>query len=73
MSVLKIEWLSDTTDCETCGVSYADGAIVSLDDNIILELEPAASCTGPVSWTEIEVFQEILKYLGYTMEERYES
>ena len=69
MNNLTIERLSDDCDCETCGTSWAEGAIVKLNDRIILELEPHASCYGGKSWTDADVYHEILKYLGYTVEE----
>lgn len=69
MNKLTIERLSDESDCETCGMSWAEGAVVKLNDQTILELEPFASCFGGKSWTDADVYHEILKYLGYIVEE----
>ena len=66
---IKIEWLSDDCDCETCGSSWAEGAIVYMDGQEILTLEPHAACFDGSSWTQAEVYSEILKGLGYTVEE----
>lgn len=66
---IKIEWLSDSCDCETCGSSWAEGAIVYIDGQEIFTLEPHASCYDGSSWTQAEVYYQILKGLGYTIEE----
>lgn len=71
MSNLKIEWLSDSSDCETCGSAWAGGAVVTdLDSgNVVLELLPIASCFGGDDWSESDVFRELLKVLGHTVQE----
>jgi len=66
---IKIQWLWDSTDCDTCGSSYADGAKVWLDDEIILELLPVASCYGGDNYDTSDVYLRVLKHLGYTIEE----
>lgn len=66
---IKIEWLFDSCDCETCGSSWAEGAIVYIDGQEIFTLEPHASCYDGSSWTQADVYYEILKGLGYTIEE----
>lgn len=68
---LKIQWLSDEYDCDDCGCSYAEGARVFLNEVSVLELLPVAHCFGGKSWTESEVYKQILEKLGITVEETY--
>jgi len=63
---IKIEWLSDDTDCETCGCSFAEGALVTVGDETI-DMTPQASCYGGVSYSESQVYAAILKHLGHTV------
>lgn len=65
---LKIELLSDYYDCDTCGSSYSEGARVTLDGVLLLELIPVAHCFGGDNWDEREVFAKILDKLGYDLE-----
>lgn len=69
MNGLVIKWLQDDHDCETCGWSSAEGAEVTLDNIIILNLEPQASCFGGQSWDRADVFELIIKQLGFTISE----
>jgi hypothetical protein len=66
---LDIRWLSDRSDCETCGWSYADGAEVFLDGRPILLLAPVASCFGGSHWERDDVLKMVLEQLGYTVKE----
>ena len=68
---IKIEWLSDYSDCEQCGGNYADGAIVYLNGDKFIDMAPAASCYGGQSWDDRDVFVAILEELGYSVEARY--
>jgi hypothetical protein len=67
MRELKIEWLSDSVDCETCGGNYADGARVWLDGELLLELIPVAHCFDSANWYESDVYKLILEKLGYNV------
>ena len=67
---IEIEWTSDTyDDCETCGTTWAEGATVKLNDEIILNLIPEAACYDGDSWSESEVYKKILEKLGYKVTE----
>ena len=55
----SIEWLEDTYECEDCGMSWAEGAIVKLDGEIILEMLPVAHCYGGKHWDQVEVYRMI--------------
>lgn len=64
-SIIEIEWLSDTDDCDTCGLSWAEGANVHLNNTPLLELVPSAYCRGTIHYDEAEVYRRILVALGY--------
>ena len=69
MTDINITWLTDEHDCETCGSTYADGAIVCIDDKIVLNLAPVAHCFDGVHYNREDVLRKILKYLGHTLHE----
>ena len=72
MSNIKIEHLSDTSDCETCGMSWAEGAIVYLNEEVLLEMIPHASCFGGDHWSESDIYKNILLKLGYQIDEGFD-
>lgn len=66
MPEIHIQWTSDDNDCEQCGGGYATGAIVTIDGEVVLHLEPVASCFGSEKdWSEADVYSLILEHLGY--------
>lgn len=65
---IKIKWLYDEHDCDDCGHSYAEGALVTFDDGRKLHLDPVAHCYGGQSWSTEDVYAEILKELGIELE-----
>lgn len=69
MTVIKIEWDYDESNCDTCGWNYSEGAIVTFDGEVVLELEANAGCTSMVSYTVAETYKQILEKLGHTIEE----
>lgn len=62
---LEIEWLYDQYECDMCGPSYAEGAIVRLDNVVIMELIPHAHCYSSESWEAEEVFVQLLESFGF--------
>lgn len=66
---IKIEWIEDRHDCETCGLSYAEGAIVHLDDGRTLEFIPNAYCYDSTSYNRMYVYAQIMAELGCTIDE----
>lgn len=68
---IKIEWLSDSYDCDTCGTSYATGARVYRNDKLILNLLPTAHCYGGSDYSEEDVYKAIMESLNYSIEEEY--
>ncbi len=63
---LHVEWLSDCSDCETCGGGSAEGARVTLNGAPFLDRIPRAACFGGDSWSADEVFAATLELLGYS-------
>lgn len=68
MANIKIDWLHADHDCETCGCSYAEGALVTVDGQPFLELVPVAHCFDGANWQDDEVYKLILEKLGHTVE-----
>ena len=65
---IKIERLSDTHDCETCGPSWAEGANVFIDGELAIELHPHAHCYDGDSYDDEAVYKRIIEHLGHTIE-----
>jgi len=66
---IKITWLTDEHDCETCGSNYANGAIVNIGDHVTIVMQPSAHCYNGVNYNPEEVYNRILSELGYVVEE----
>ncbi len=66
---IEIQWLSDYYDCETCGGNGAQGAIVWVDGEEILNLQPIAHCYDDTTYSESDVYKLILEHLGYEIKE----
>ena len=65
MKQIKIKWLSDSHECETCGVNYATGAEVNIEGLESFTLPATAHCYDGESYEEFQVYEAILKKLGY--------
>lgn len=68
MDKIKIKWMYDTHECDTCGSSYALGAIITMGNTTIC-MEPVAHCYEGVDYTTDDVYKLILSELGYTVED----
>ena len=64
---IKIEYFYDNSDCDTCGVSYAEGFVITMGEKVI-ELEPIAHCFDGQSYQVEDCLKTILKELGHTVE-----
>jgi hypothetical protein len=64
---IRIERLTDSHDCETCGPSWAEGALVYIDGTLTLELEPHAHCYDGDDYQDSDIFGKILEHLGHTV------
>jgi len=65
MQKIKIEWLSDTYECDTCGTSWAEGAEITMPDGTVSVLPAIAHCYGGESYDSTYVYEAILYKLGY--------
>lgn len=61
---IDIEWIDDDIDCETCGMSSANGAVVKFDDETVIDMTPCAACYDGTSFSEYEVYSAIFEKLG---------
>lgn len=64
MAVIDVEWVYSLHECETCGTSGADGAFVSKDGELLLDLSPHAACFDDTSFDDEAVYRSILEALG---------
>lgn len=71
MRKLKIEWLHDETDCETCGASYAQGFRAYLDGELIDEFVPHAACYDGDSIEPDDVWVRLFKHFDIEVETDY--
>ena len=69
MAKVRIEHLSDSYYCETCGTSWAEGARIIVDGEEVLCLEPLADCFGGQTFTEGDVLRALLRHFGHELEE----
>lgn len=68
MANIKIEYLSDSHDCETCGGSWAGGYNVSVDGFPFGDFEPVASCFGGSRYSLEDVYRALLRHFGHELE-----
>lgn len=61
---IKITRTSDTSDCETCGPSWADGYRVEVDGRIVIERKPSAGCTTLASYDDEYLIKDLLEYFA---------
>jgi hypothetical protein len=73
MKTVKIQWLWDDHDCETCGSSYSEGALVTIKEkgkvDLTLDFSPMAHCFDSVEYSTDFVYASILNTLGYELVE----
>lgn len=71
MTDIRIEWLTDTSDCDQAGCSggWAGGARVYFDGELALDLSPVAHCYYSINYDSEEVFARILSKLGHNLTE----
>jgi hypothetical protein len=67
--LIRIEWLNDEHDCDDCGPSYAEGAIIHIEGKNPIEMLPTAFCYDGTSFSEKDVYVRILEELGYRVED----
>lgn len=65
---IRVETLTDSWDCDTCGFSASYGAKVYFDDNLAVDMTPTAHCYAGDTYTDEDIFKAILIKLGHTVE-----
>lgn len=66
MATIHLEWRNDRHDCETCGLSYAEGAVVNID-GVEIDMAPSAACFDGTDNPVPEVLHRLLEHLGHTV------
>lgn len=65
---LQILWDYDDCDCETCGMSYSQGATVVYNGVVIMDARAAASCFGGPQVEEGHILKKLCNYLNIDVE-----
>ena len=65
---IKVEMLTDSYECDTCGWSDAYGAKVYFDGELAIDMTPIAHCYSGKNYTDEDVFTAILQKLGHNVE-----
>ena len=75
MTSIIIEKITDSHDCDDCGLSFADGANIYLDGVLHTALKPVAYCFDSVEYDDDEIYRHVLRALDmnvvYSSEEGY--
>ena len=61
---IEIESNNDQYECETCGMDWAQGGIVKVDGEVIIDLPAVAHCYGGQSYSEDDLLVMALKKMG---------
>jgi len=69
MAKVKIECLSDFSDCETCGSSYSQGGRIWINGDLVWEVIPVADCFSSDHYGLEEILIIALEKLGFEFEE----
>ena len=64
MRKVEIIITHDEHDCYTCGPSFADGFVISLDGRVVDTFTPVAHCFGGNSAQQNDKMLAVLKALG---------
>lgn len=64
---IEIEWSNDEYCCDDCGPTWATGAVVKFDGEVVIDEPALAHCYGGVSISEEAVYRLIIEKLGHTV------
>ncbi|NTF17286.1 hypothetical protein G6L37_02420 [Agrobacterium rubi] len=67
MARIEIQILKDVSECECCGISCADGACITIDGQVAVELTPVADCFDGRSFDDEDICAAILRHLGHNL------
>ena len=62
--ILKIEWPTDTSDCECCGLNFNTGLQMYIDGQLIYNKEAIAMCYGNYDSDYEEALIVLCKYFN---------
>lgn len=65
----RIEFLEDSNECETCGWNSAEGYRIYLNDKVIIDKTPSASCFGGGDYYSHSPYKDILELIGIPVTE----
>lgn len=68
---LSFEWLQESHDCETCGPSWAAGALVLLNGQVLVDRTPCAACFDGRDYSPEQVYSAVLAALGYEVAQKH--
>ncbi len=68
---IHIEWTSAESDCDTCGMNFADGARIYFDGKLAFDLTPIAACFDGANYSESDVMRVVLAHLGHELTEEH--
>jgi hypothetical protein len=70
MAKIKVQTLRDYEECETCGLSMADGGRIWINDEIVWEEIPVANCGIDNKCYDLgDLLKIALEKLGFEIEE----
>jgi competence transcription factor ComK len=67
MTKITVERTYDETDCETCGISYEEGAKITFENGKTIDLRPSAHCYNGQGYTDEDIMRTILHELGHEL------
>ena len=73
MSKVVIQVMSDWNDCEQCGGGSEDGGVIMIDNEVVFEHIPLASCYGNNSISDYDLLKLAFEKLGHTLDIEYVS
>jgi hypothetical protein len=71
MSNILIEVMSDWNYCEQCRGSSEDGGRITINEEVVFEHIPVASCFGNESYNESDLLRMAIEKLGHSLEIKY--
>lgn len=64
---IEIYTMTDSSDCETCGMNYDEGGYVLVDGVEIFRYEPGAACWGNANYDADDLLHLSLEKIGVTV------
>lgn len=64
---ITIKYLNDSSDCDTCGLSWAEGFLVTFEDGTKIDMTPYSGCCSSTNYSENDLIRAVLTQLGHTV------